>query len=98
MLSDGRGAERSDPLAAVRDVTEGGENFTIATALFVPQNEEVEMERSLLLRGVTVWGCGPLVPSVCIQDVPSKGQHPAPVGCRLHGKIHGGAITLSDQI
>jgi hypothetical protein len=55
MLSDGRGAERGDPLAAVRDVTGRG-YLTIARALFVPQNEEVEMERPLLLRGVTFCG------------------------------------------
>ena len=56
MLSDGRGAERGDPLAAGRDVTEGG-YLTIEKALFVPQNEEVEMERPLLPRGVT-FVCG----------------------------------------
>jgi hypothetical protein len=62
MLSDGRGAVRGDPLAAVRDVTEWwGEKFTIATALFVPQNDEVEMERSLLLRGVILLDRAPCV-------------------------------------
>lgn len=52
MLSDGKG--RGEATHWLRLVTsQRGVYLTIATTLFVPQNEEVEMELSLLLRGVT---------------------------------------------
>jgi len=48
------GEGRSEATHWLRFVTSrGGGYLTIESALFVPQNEEVEMERALLLRGVT---------------------------------------------
>lgn len=51
------GEGRSEATHWLRFVTsQGGGHLTIESALFVPQNEEVEMERPLLLRGVTLCG------------------------------------------
>jgi len=51
------GEGRSEATHWLRFVTsQGGGYLTIASALFVPQNEEVAMERALLLRGVNVCG------------------------------------------